>query len=215
MIRRRELLMGSVAAGAAFAAGCGGASGQAGAGATGPDDMTIGAAHAPATLIEYASSTCPHCREFYQTVWAQLKRNYIDTGKLRYTFREYPTSPPAVAVAGFQVARCGGATADQYLTRVGTLFDQQEAIFATGSQEGIRQKLVEIGGMYHLSEAQVMACINDPAAAARIGRLEQTAAQFGVTGTPTLILNGRKLDDPAAVTYPGLSHMIDAAIAGR
>ena len=119
-IRRREILLGAAGVGAALAAGCGGASGQAGAGAS-PDDMTIGAANAPASLIEYASVTCPHCREFYETVWADLKRNYIDTGKLRYTFREYPTPPAAVAVAGFQLARCGGASPEQYITRVGVL----------------------------------------------------------------------------------------------
>ena len=211
-IRRRQLLLGSVVAAAALATGCGGATGQ--AGAPSPDDMAIGAANAPATLIEYASVTCPHCREFYETVFADLKRNYIDTGKLRYIFREYPTPPAAVAVAGFQLARCGGATPDQYITRVGVLFDQQAAIFASGSMEGVRQKFVEIGGAAGLTEAQVMACINDTSGADRINRIVQGAeTQFHVTGTPTLILNGVKLEDPSAVTYAGLSRFIDAAIA--
>jgi protein-disulfide isomerase len=210
-IRRREVLLGAGAAWAATAS----AHAQAQS-VYGPDDMTIGSAGARTTLIEYASSTCPHCREFYRTVWAPLKANYIDTGKIRYTFREYPTAPGAVAVAGFQVARCGAPSPDQYLERIGTLFEQQEAIFASGSMEGIRQKFVEIGAQYHLSEAQVMTCINDPAGADRINRLvSEGRSQFGVDGTPTLILNGQRLDDPDAVTYPGLSRLIDAAIAAH
>ncbi len=190
---------------------------RANANSFGPDDMTIGSPHAPATLIEYASSTCPHCRAFYQEVWAQLKRNYIDTGKVRYTFREYPTAPGAVAVAGFQVARCGNPSPDDYLQRIGTLFDQQQDILAEGaSMETIRQKLVAIGARYHRSEAQVMACINDPAGVDRVTRIiQQGHQQFDVSGTPTLILNGHKLDQPDAVTYEGLSRLIDAAIAGH
>lgn len=208
-IGRRELLLG---AGALGLIGCDGANGQAGASA---GDMAIGAENAPATLIEYASVTCPHCREFHDRVWDQLKANYIDTGKLRFIFREFPTPPPQVAVAGFQIARCGGATPEQYLTRVGVLFDQQQAIFASGTMEGVRQKLVEIGQGAGLSEQQVMECISDQAGAERIrNTVEEGTRQFQITGTPTLILNGQKLTDPSAMTYEGLSHMIDQAIAG-
>src|SRR5262245_35293916 len=77
-IGRRNLLLGVAAA--TMLAACGGASGGAGVSA---DDMSIGQANAPATLIEYASSTCPHCAHFHETVFDQLKANYIDTGKLR------------------------------------------------------------------------------------------------------------------------------------
>jgi protein-disulfide isomerase len=210
-IGRRKLLLGAGALSIGLAA-CGGANGQAGA-STG--DMAIGAENAPATLIEYASVTCPHCREFHERVWDQLKTNYIDTGKLRFIFREFPTPPVQVAVAGFQIARCGGASPEQYLTRVGVLFDQQQAIFASGTMEGVRQKLVEIGQGAGLSEEQVMACISDQAGAERVrNTVEEGTRQFDITGTPTLILNGRKLTDPSATTYEGLARMIDQAIAG-
>lgn len=211
-IGRREVLLGAGGAALFGLGACSGANGQAGAS---PDDMGIGAADAPATLIEYASVTCSHCAEFHETVWDQLKTNYIDTGKVRFIFREFPTPPPAIAVAGFQLARCGGATPEQYLTRVGVLFEQQRAIFATGSMEGVRQKLVEIGAGAGLSEQQVMACITDQAGAERIRRtVEAAQTQFDITGTPTFILNGEKLTDPSVVTYEGLSRAIDAAIAG-
>lgn len=177
------------------------------------DDIVLGAANAPVTLIEYASSTCPHCAEFHAEVFDQLKANYIDTGKVRYVFREYPTNPPAVAVAGFQLARCGAATPEQYFTRLGELFRQQRAIFASGTMEGVRQKFIEIGAAAGLSQEQVMQCITDQAGAERIRRIVEAGERdFNVTGTPTFVLNGRKVEDPSVVTYAGLSRLIDAEL---
>lgn len=210
-IRRRTLLLGATALSLAGLGACNNANGGA---SVSPDDMVLGAADAPVTLIEYASSTCPHCRDFHAENWERLKATYIDTGKVRYVFREYPTPPPAVAVAGFQIARCGGASPEQYFVRLGELFRQQEAIFATGSMEGVRAKLIEIGGAAGLAEEQVMGCINDEAGAERIRRIVAGAEQFNVTGTPTFILNGQKVEDPAVVTWDGLSRIIEAALAG-
>lgn len=209
LVQRRELLI--LGAASLAAAACNGGGGA----ASTASDMTIGQANAPAKLIEYASITCPHCAEFHAAVWDQLKTNYIDTGKLQFTFREFPTPPPQVAVAGFQLARCGGASPDQYMSRVGVLFDQQRAMFASGTIEGVRAKLIEIGGQAGLSEQQVMDCINDESGAQRIQKtVEDGERQFNITGTPTLILNGRKLEGAQYVTYAGLSAAIDAAIAG-
>ncbi|MBL8536070.1 MAG: DsbA family protein [Hyphomonadaceae bacterium] len=207
-IGRRELLVG---AGALALTACN----NAGGGAISPDDMILGADNAPVTLIEYASSTCPHCAEFHEAVFEQLKTNYIDTGKVRYVFREYPTAPPAVAVAGFQLARCGGATSEQYFTRLGELFRQQRAIFATGSMEGVRQKFLEIGAAAGLSQEQVLECISDEAGAERIQRIVDAGnREFNISGTPTIIINGRKVEDPSVVTWEGLSRLLEAELAG-
>jgi len=206
-VDRRLLLVG---AGAFAIAGCDGANGSAAATA---DDMVLGQASAPVTLIEYASTTCPHCAEFHAAVWPQLKANYIDTGKVRFIFREFPTDPAAIAVAGFQLARCNGATPEQYYARLGVLFEQQRAIFASGSMAGVRDKFIEIGAGAGLSQEQVMQCITDPAGAERIRRIGEGAAQFQVNSTPALVLNGEYLRDPAAYTYEGLARLIDAAAA--
>lgn len=209
---RRQMLIGAAAA--AFAAG--GAiplaAGDVTADAPTPDDMVLGRANARVTLIEYASTTCPHCAEFHRTVWDQLKANYIDTGKVRFALREFPTPPEMVAVAGFQVARCGGANAEQYMARVGVIFSQQHEIIASGNLEGVRQNLVRIGGEQGLSEAQVMACITDRGGAERDMRYIESAGPLNVTSTPTLFLNGRKLD-PRPVTYEELAAVIDAELA--
>ncbi len=214
VVGRRQLILG---ASLLALAACSGGNGAGGAGnAPSPDDMALGSSNARATLIEYASATCPHCAHFHETVWAQLKANYIDTGKLRFIFRELPTPPQAVALAGFQIARCGGATPEQYFARLGEIFRQHDAMLnQTSTMESIRTKLYEIGASAGLSEQQITQCIADDAGPARIARIGQTADQFNVSGTPTLILNGQKLEDPRALTYEGLSQIIDQALAAR
>lgn len=209
LMPRRVLLILGMALGLGLAA-CN----NAGNAQTSQSDMAIGAADAPATIIEYASATCPHCAEFHKNVFGQLKSTYIDTGKVRYIFREFPTPPPQVAVAGFQLARCGGATPEQYMTRVGVLFEQQHAMFASGTIEGVRAKLIEIGQQAGLTEQQVLDCISDESGAQRIqATVEAGQRQFNITGTPTIILNGKKLEGEAAVTWEGLSHAIDQALS--
>lgn len=212
-IRRRTLLLGATALAAAGAlAACGGSSNS----AVSADDMVLGQANAPLTLIEYASSTCPHCAHFHETVWETLKTNYIDTGKVRFVYREYPTAPAPVAVAAFQVARCGGASNEQYFTRLGEIYRQQHAMFATGTMEGVRAKLVEIGGAAGLTQDQVMQCITDEAGAERIRRVVEAGDRdFQITGTPTFVINGQKVDDPAFVTPEGLTRILDAALAAH
>lgn len=205
-IGRRGLIGGVLALG--LAACNGGATGPS------PDDMALGAENAPVTIIEYASVTCPHCATFHEEVWDQLKETYIDTGRVRFIFREYPTAPAPVAVAGFQLARCGGATPEQYFLRIGELFRQQQAMFAAGTMDGVRQKLIEIGAAAGLSQDQVLQCISDEAGAERVRRTVEAAnRQFAITGTPTLIINGQKADDPNIVTWEGLSRRIEAELA--
>ncbi len=206
-IGRRELILG---VSALALVGCNGASG--GTAAT-PDDMVLGADDAPVTIIEYASTTCPHCATFHAAVWDQLKETYIDTGRVKIIFREFPTPPAAVAVAGFQLARCGGASPEQYFTRIGELFRQQQAMFAGGSMDGVRQKMIEIGAAAGLSEQQVNQCISDEAGAERVRRIVEGARPFNITGTPTIIINGRKIEDPSVVTWEGLSRIIEAELS--
>jgi protein-disulfide isomerase len=177
--------------------------------------MTTGAADAPVHLIEYASTTCPHCAAFHEEVWPQLKAHYIDVGKVRFTFREMATAPAPVAVAGFQLARCGEADADTYLTRVGVLFQQQRNILSTGSMQGVRDALVNIGRAAGLSEEAVMACITDEAGAERVRRSAEEAQRIGITGTPGFVIDGERIEDPAVVTYEGLSRILDERLARR
>ena len=177
------------------------------------DDMVLGARRARVTLIEYASAACPHCAHFHETVFPQLKANYIDTGKVRFIFRETLTPPEVVALAGFQVARCNGANANEYFSRIGEIFADQHQMFAAGTMQGVLDTLDLVGSHHGLSPEQVMQCIQDPTGQERIQRFDAGSTQFNVTGTPTLILDGQKLQNAGAYTYDGLSQLIDQALA--
>ena len=85
-------------------------------------DEALGSATAPVTIVEYASMTCPHCAHFHETTFPELKKKYIDTGKVRFIFREFPLD--ALAAAGSMLARCAGK--DKYFPMIETLFSQQK-----------------------------------------------------------------------------------------
>ena len=163
--------------------------------------------------MEFASATCPHCATFHATNWANLKTNYIDTGRVRLTMQEMLTPPPMVAFGMFQLARCGGADAPEYFRRLGILFERQHAILATGTIAGVRDSLVAAGGEWGLTPDQVMASFSDQAGSDRIMRSIAVADSLGVTSTPTFILNGQRVDG-AFQTAEGMMRILDAALAG-
>ena len=175
-----------------------------------PAEMTIGAARAPLHLVEYASATCGHCAHFHEANWAQLKSAYIDTGRVRFTMREMATPPAQVAFGMFQLARCGGAGADEYFRRLGILFQRQRAILGAGSMAGVRDALVALGAEWGLSSEQVMASLQDEAGSARLQRSINEAAERGVDSTPSFFLNGAALD-ASFQTPAGMRAALDAA----
>lgn len=200
---RRRFLMGAAAAA--------GASGLAYAQSN--DEMTIGLASAPLHLTEYASMTCPHCAQFHLANWTTLKSRYIDTGRVRFTLREMATPPPAIALAMFQLARCEGASPDEYLRRVGVLFERQSAILGAGTLGGVRDALLAAGGQWGLSQAQVLACLNNPLGVQRIQRSIEGAMALGVNHTPSFLFDGVLDEDHAFQTPDGMVRILDARLA--
>lgn len=229
-IGRRKLVWGAGALALAGAVGaCGESKGDSSnaARATG-DDMVIGSANAPITLLEYGSAMCGHCRAFEEANWETLKGEFIDTGKVHFIFREAlaPVSPDgsgtieSITLAMYQVSRCNNATPEQYFTRLGVFFEQQPAIFQAGTMANVRAKLIEIGTAASLSQDQIMACISDPAGAQRIQRLsdafQRDGAAAGVSlGTPMFFLDGQHLDTDTIMTPETLRSVLDAAIAAK
>ena len=84
-------------------------------------DVALGPENAKVTIIEYASLTCSHCANFHKTTWPELKKRYIDTGKVRFVLREFPHDP--LATACFMLARCD--TKKKYYPITDLLFEQQ------------------------------------------------------------------------------------------
>jgi protein-disulfide isomerase len=178
-----------------------------------PDAMTIGSASAPLDLVEFASMTCPHCAHFHQANWETLKRNYIDTGRVRLTLHEMLTQPAQGAFAMFQLARAADADAPEYFRRVAILFERQQAIFANVATVGdLVNNLAAAGAEWGLSRDQVMASLQDPAAGPRMQRSIAEADAQGVTATPTFFLNGARLGADFQ-TPEVLVRTLDAALA--
>ncbi|MBK8542347.1 MAG: thioredoxin domain-containing protein [Caulobacteraceae bacterium] len=179
---------------------------------TNTDALSIGSATAPIHLVEYASMSCPHCAHFHSENWAQLKANYIDSGRVRLTMQEMLTEPAVAAFAMFQLARCGNVDGAEYFRRMGILFDRQRALMATGTVGALLESLVATGGEWGLTREQIMASLNDSAGEPRISRSIAVANAAGVNSTPTFFVNGQRAPDDFA-TPAGMVRTLDAALA--
>lgn len=147
-------------------------------------DMSMGPDDAKVTVIEYASATCPHCAKFHKDVFPLLKAQYIDTGKIRFVFREYPLNDPALAA--FMIARA--APREAYFTLIGTLFDTLET-WAQDPAAGLWNIAQQAG----FTKEKFDATLKDEALARKILAIRADGEKFGVDGTPCFFINGEKL----------------------
>jgi len=176
-------------------------------------DMTIGDPASPVQVLEFASLTCPHCAAFHAQHFPRLKAAYIDTGRIGFTMREFPTTPAPVAFAMFQLARCGGASPEVYFDRCAALFQRQRAILDTGTNLGVRDALLALGRGWGLSDAEMLAAMQDEAGASRVrAMMEEGVERFGIQGTPSFVINDQLFE--GRETYEGLAEALDAALAG-
>jgi protein-disulfide isomerase len=149
-------------------------------------DIMIGSDKAPVTIIEYASMTCPHCAHFEETTLPELKKRYIDTGKVRYVMREFPLD--ALAAAGFMLARCAGP--DKYESVVETLFAKQPDWVI---QQPI-PPLMAIAKQFGFTEESFNACLANQKVLDDIQAVRDYAAnKLAVNSTPTFFINGKRL----------------------
>ena len=164
------------------------AKGGGGGGAVTADEMTMGDPKAKVTMIEYASVACPHCAHFNNDVFPEVKKKYIDTGKVFYVSREALTGEPTVAAAGFLLARCAGK--DKYFQVTDAIYRAQEDMFRSGDVHGTLLRIAQSAGM---SEDQFTKCITDDKAITALNdRVEKSSKQDSVDGTPFFIINGKK-----------------------
>ncbi len=166
-------------------------------------DLSLGKPKAKIHVEEYASLSCSHCAHFNNEVFPAFKAKYIDTGKVRYTLHEFLTEPANVAAIGFITARCAGA--DKYFAVVDGLFRRQAEIFET---RDLRPVLLEVAKGAGLSEAQVTACVSNPANGEALDARVAAGEARGVDSTPFFFVNGVKVD---GVTLADLDKAIAAA----
>ena len=150
-------------------------------------DIVEGDANAPITLIEYSSLTCPHCARFQTDVLPQIKKDYIDTGKVKLIQRDFPLNKPAVQAA--QLAHCAGPM--RYSAIVDVLFKTQDQWL----NEQAVEKLAQIAATAGMDRAAFDACLANKDIEAKIVASRKAAEDaFKVDSTPTFIINGVKLD---------------------
>ena len=164
-------------------------------------DMQMGKDDAPVTIIEYASMTCPHCAHFHETTLPGLKKKYIDTGKVRLIFREFPFDPRAAAA--FMLARC--APKEQYFPLVDVLFKQQR-VWALA--EDPRPELLRIAKLAGFTQESFEACLKNQQVLDNVMAVKTRAEKdFGVEATPTFFINGEK--HSGALSLEEMSAIID------
>ena len=158
-------------------------------------DMALGPADAAVTITEYASMTCPHCAAFNATVFPKLKAEYIDTGKVRYIFREFPLD--IKAAAGSMLTRCiANGDAQKYFAVTDMLFRSQNDWVVKNTTE----TLTRIGKQAGLSQQQVEACLKDQALLDKIAADQKYASDIlRVDSTPTFFINGEKIKGESSI----------------
>jgi protein-disulfide isomerase len=152
-------------------------------------DMALGPANASVTITEFASMTCPHCAAFNESVFPKIKSEYIDTGKVRYVFREFPLD--IKAVAGSMLARCiAKDDAGKYFAVVDLLFKQQNDWVMKNTTD----TLIRIGKQAGLSQQAVEDCLKDQSMLDKIAADQKFANEvLKVNSTPTFFVNGEMI----------------------
>lgn len=172
-------------------------------------EISVGADDAPVTIVEYASWTCPACLQFHNEVVGNLKEDYVDTGKVRYVFREFPTAPAEISVAGFAIARCAGA--DSYYDVLDELFSRQTAILGLARQGGqVKQALQQVAANHGISDpAEFDECLQNSDIRRAISASVAAGDQQGVNATPTVFLNGEQLEGYAWRQWPAMQEILN------
>jgi protein-disulfide isomerase len=151
-------------------------------------DMALGSVKAPITITEYASMSCPHCAAFGENVFPMLRSKYIDTGKVRFVFREFPLDIKAAAAS--MLARCiAKDDSEKYLGAVDILFKQQDRLM-----DQTKDTLNFIGKLNGMSEQEVETCEKDQALLDKLAADQRYAVDaLKVDSTPTFFVNGERL----------------------
>jgi protein-disulfide isomerase len=151
-------------------------------------EMALGPEDAKVTIIEYASVSCPHCAAFHKDVFPALKRDYVDTGKVRFVFRDFPLNQ--AALAGAMIARC--APKEKYFPIIDALFETQQVWMKKPADE-----LFKVAQLAGFTRASFDACLKNEAVAKGIVAIRDRATQeFEVKGTPTIFINGERYAGP-------------------
>ena len=170
-------------------------------------DMAQGAEEAPVTVIEYGSFTCPHCAAWHEESYQQLKDDYIDTGKVRFVFREVYFDRPGLWAS--MIARCGGEM--RFFGIHDMIFEQQREWIGDQQPATVSENLRNLGRVAGLDDATMETCLtNEAQAEALVTWFQQNAEADEIDSTPTFIINGEKHSNMA---WEEMQAIIDTELA--
>jgi protein-disulfide isomerase len=169
-------------------------------------EMSFGRDDAPVTLVEYASLTCPHCRNFHMRTYPQFKKAYIDTGKVRYILREFPIGMTSGAAS--IALRC--AKPEKYLTLFGKFMEQQPTWV---SQEVRLDPIFKVAEQVGMTRQQFDACRENQAMIEGLKWVKDRGRKLGVIGTPNFFVEGKLVKKE--LSMEDIRAMVDPLIAGR
>ena len=166
------------------------------------DEMVLGNEDAPVVLIEYASFTCPHCRNFHEDSFLKLKKDYIEPGLVKYIFREVYFDKYGLWAA--MVARCGGSK--KYFGLIDLIFKKQDE-WTTGDVDEVVAKLERIGKISGMSDSEIQNCMqNNTKARALVEKYRENALKDDIKSTPSFIINGKLYSN---MDYDKLTEIIE------
>lgn len=177
-------------------------------------DIPMGSKEAKVVVVEYASVTCGHCANFHNNVMPTLKEKYITPGKVRFVFREFPTQPVQVAMAGHAIARCAGA--DKRDLVISTIMRQQQEMFAQAQgPTGVDQYFKTLAASVGMNEAAYKACLSNEEVLKTLVDVRESGVKANVMGTPTLFINGTLFQAPAGreIEVGDMTKALDEALA--
>ncbi len=168
-------------------------------------DQVLGRPDAPVTIIEYASTTCPHCAAFHKTTLPRLKAEWLDTGRAKLIYRDFPTGPQGLSVGASMIAHCAGP--ERYFGLLGLIMDQQERWTSSQNPLAELKKLAKLAGM---GEDKVDACLaRQDLANAISARARDAVDKYGIDGTPAFVVAGKVM--PGAQPFEALDKALKAA----
>ncbi|MCA8867387.1 MAG: DsbA family protein [Rhodobacteraceae bacterium] len=169
-------------------------------------EMTLGADDAPVTIVEYASYTCPHCANFNQGVFKQLKSEYVDTGKVRFVIHDVYFDRFGLWAA--MLARCDGG--NKFFGLSDLIYERQKEWTKGESNAEIVQNLMKLGRLAGMDDDTMNACLQDNAKAqALVADYQENAEKDGIDSTPSFVINGKKYSNMSLADF---KQVIDALL---
>jgi protein-disulfide isomerase len=170
-------------------------------------DMILGDANAPLEMIEYASFTCPHCATFHADVWPQLKADYIETGKVKFIYREVYFD--RFGLWASMIARCAGE--QRFFAFADLLYAEQRNWAGSGDPAVVIDNLRQLAKTAGMNDETLDACMSDAAKAeALVGWYQTNAERDGVNSTPSFLIDGEKY---ANMSYTDMKAILDEKLA--